>query len=167
MTKGSLRTYTRLAALTLVAAGITGAAEAAGNKTADLAVNASVTNNCTISAGTLTFGVYDPVGVNASADSTTTSQLLIACTKGAAATIALGTGGNANATSRRLASGANFLPYNLYRDNGAVWADGASAVTYNSTTRVAQPFSVVGKIAAGADVPEGTYTDTIVATVNF
>ena len=48
-------------------------------------VSASVISNCTISAGNLAFGSYDPVGVNAGtgADLYANSTLTVACTKNA------------------------------------------------------------------------------------
>ena len=167
-TLGSARTFSRIAAAGLVIAGLTSAAEAA-DATASLTVAASVANNCTIATTQLSFGAYDPVGTNATADATGSGQVLIACTKGASATIALGNGGGSDANSRRLASGSNFLPYQLYRSDGStVWGSGAGGwVTYNSLSKAQQTMAVQGKIAAGADVPAGTYADTIVATVNF
>jgi len=167
MTRGFLRTFTRIAAAGVVMAGLTSAAEAAGSKTADLTVAASVANNCTIATTQLSFGAYDPVGTNATTDATGSGSVLIACTKGASANIALGNGGGSDANSRRLASGTNYLPYQLLKDDGGVWGSGAGAVTYNSLSKAPQTMAVQGKIAAGADVPAGTYTDTIVATVNF
>ena len=166
MNRGLLRTFTRIAAAGVVVAGLTSAAEAA-NATASLTVAASVANNCTIATTQLSFGAYDPVGANATADATGSGQVLIACTKGASANIALGNGGGADANSRRLASGTNYLPYQLYKDDGGVWSSGTGAITYTSLTKAQQTMAVQGKIAAGADVPAGTYSDTIVATVNF
>jgi spore coat protein U-like protein len=153
--------------------GALGSAIAAANKTADLNVNASVANNCTLTTGAIAFGPYDPVGANATAgtgDLTANGHVYVACTKGAGATIDLGNGGAADANSRRLTSGANNLTYQLYRADGTtVWAAGAATggVTYNSTSKAQTDMVVVGKIAGGQDVPAGTYTNTIVATVNF
>ena len=169
-TLGSARSLVRFAAAGLVMAGLTTAAEAAGSTATSLTVGASVANNCTIATTQLSFGAYDPVGANASADATGAGQVLIACTKGATATIGLGNGGGSDVNSRRLASGTNFLPYQLYRGDGTtVWGGtaGTGAVSYNSLTKAPTTLTVQGKIPGGADVPEGTYTDTIVATVNF
>ncbi len=169
MNRGVFRTFTRIAAAGVVVAGLASAAEAA-NATASLTVAASVANNCTIATTQLSFGSYDPVGVNATADATGSGQVVIACTKNATANIALGNGGGTDVNSRRLASGGNFLPYQLYREDGTtVWGSGVGtgAVSYNSTSKAPTTLAVHGKIPGGADVPAGTYTDTIVATVNF
>jgi spore coat protein U-like protein len=153
--------------------GALGSALAAANKTADLNVNASVANNCTLTTGAIAFGAYDPVGANATAgtgDLTGNGHVYVACTKGAAATIDLGNGGAADANSRRLTSGANNLTYQLYRSDGTtVWGAGAATggVTYSSTSKAQTDLVVVGKVPGGQDVPAGTYTNTIVATVNF
>jgi spore coat protein U-like protein len=148
--------------------GLTSSKLAAANKTADLTVNASVANNCTISTAQLAFGSYDPVTANASADATGDGHVYIACTKGASATIDLGNGGAADANSRRLTSGANTLNYQLYY-LGSVWGAGVGTggVTYNSASKTQQDLVVNGKVPGGQDVPAGTYTNTIVATVNF
>jgi spore coat protein U-like protein len=169
MNRGVFRTFTRIAAAGAVVAGLASAAEAA-NATASLTVAASVANNCKIETTELSFGAYDPIGANATADATGSAQVLIACTKGATATIALGNGGGSDVNSRRLASGSNFLPYQLYREDGStVWGSGVGtgAVSYTSISKAQTPLAVKGKILAGADVPAGTYSDTIVATVNF
>lgn len=166
MRQVALRTFFGIAAAGVVV-GFTSATVGAADKTASLAVAASVTNNCTISTTQLTFGAYDPVGVNASAELTSTGNVVVACTKGAAANIALGNGGGADANSRRLAYLTNYLPYQLYRADGQVWGSGAGAMSYSSESKTPTTLPVVGKIAGGADVPAGSYADTIVATVNF
>lgn len=170
-TLGATRTFTRIAAAAVIIVGLTSAAEAA-NTTASLAVSSTVSNNCTISTTPLGFGSYDPVGNNASTgtDATGSGAVVIACTKGASANIELGNGGGSDANSRRLVSGANLLPYQLYRaDASTVWGSGVGtgAVSYTSLTKAQQSLTVQGKIPKGADVPAGTYEDTIVATINF
>jgi len=40
-------------------------------------------------------------------------------------------------------------------------------VSYNSTTMAATTETIYGQIAAGQDVNTGSYSDTVVATVNF
>ena len=170
----SLAFRTRIGlAIAIGVIGALGSTLAAASKTADLTVNASVANNCTISTGAIAFGPYDPVGANATAGSGDLSgngHVYVACTKGAAATIDLGNGGAADANSRRLTSGADTLTYQLYRSDGStVWGagSGTGGVTYNSTSKTQTDLVVVGKVAGGQDVAAGTYTNTIVATVNF
>ena len=170
MNKRSIvRTSAALAAMVgVIALGEHGLAATA---TADLAMSASVTNNCTISTQALAFGSYDPVVANASANLDGAGRLTVACTKGATATIGLGSGSNASGNTRRLADGAgNYLTYELYQDSGrsSVWNGGAGTLSLTAApTRAPRDFSVYGRIAGNQDVPAGSYADTVVATVNF
>ena len=167
MNRDLLRTAMGIAAAGVVVAGLGRSAVYAANQSADLAVNATVTKNCTIATTALNFGSYDPVGTNATADAVGNGSMLIACTKGAIANVALGNGGGSGPDARRLASGTNYLPYQLYKDDGTtVWST-ASAVSYTSASKSQTSLTVVGKIPAGADIPAGSYTDTVVATINF
>jgi spore coat protein U-like protein len=166
MNRDFLRTAMGIAAAGVVIAGLSSSAYAA-NQAADLAVSATVTKNCTISTSPLNFGSYDPVGTNATTDVVGNGSLLIACTKGALANVALGNGGGAGPDSRRLANGTNYLPYQLYKEDGSTVWSSASTVSYTSASKAQTPLTVVGKIAAGADIPAGSYSDTVVATINF
>src|SRR5579871_6049957 len=86
----------------------------AGTATSNMSVTATVSANCTISAGSLAFGTYDPVVTNATTALNGTATLSVTCTNGAASTLTLGQGSNANTGStdtaplRRLKSGTNF-----------------------------------------------------------
>jgi spore coat protein U-like protein len=143
-------------------------AEAA--ETATLTVSASVTNNCTISAAAISFAAYDPVVANATANLDGEGRVTIACTKGAVPTIGLGAGSNASGSTRRLASGAEMLTYELYSNSSrsTVWNSGGGILTTTAApSKAPRDFSVYGRITGGQDVAAGTYTDTIVATVNF
>ena len=70
-------------------------------------------------------------------------------------------------TLRRLANGTNYLPYQLYKQDGSTVWSSASPVSYTSTSKAQAPLTLVGKIPAGADIPAGSYSDTVVATINF
>lgn len=145
----------------------------AGSATASLAVSATVANNCTISTTAVAFGAYDPVVANASSPlDNSGGKVTIACTKGATTTIALALGANASGSQRRLKdAGTNYLNYELYQDSGhsTVWGtSGANLLTPAAApSKAARDFTVYGQVAASQDVPAGTYTDTVVATVNF
>ncbi len=147
-------------------------AVSAANETASLTVSATVTNNCTISTAALTFASYDPVVTNASANLDGTGRVTVACTKGASPTIGLGTGSSASGSARRLSDGSgNYLSYDLYQDSGrsVAWANSGTGVVTTSaaTSKAARDFTVYGRIAGNQDVPAGSYSDTVVATVNF
>jgi spore coat protein U-like protein len=139
--------------------------------TANLAVSASVANNCTISTAALGFGSYDPVSAHAATPLDGSGTVTIACTKGANTTISLDLGGNASGSQRRLKDGGtNFLSYDLFQDAGrtTVWGTGGDVLTPPAApSKAPRNYSVYGRVPANQDVPAGNYTDTVVATVNF
>ena len=144
----------------------------AASASASLSVSAAVANNCTISTTALAFGTYDPVVAQASADLDGTGSVTIACTKGASTTIGLGLGSNPSGATRRLGDGAsNFLNYEVYMDSvrATVWGNsGAALLTPPAApSKGARSFTVYGRIVGNQDVPAGSYTDTVTATVNF
>jgi spore coat protein U-like protein len=143
----------------------------AGSATTSLSVNATVTNNCTISSSPLAFGAYDPVVAQASTALDGTGGVTITCTKGAAATIGLDLGSNASGSARRMASGSERLAYELYQESGrsTVWGNSGAALFTPpaAPSKAPRTFTVYGRIAAGQDVAAGNYSDTVVATVNF
>ena len=144
----------------------------AGSATANLNVSASVSAVCTISTAAVAFGAYDPVVTNAAAALNGTGTLTVACTKGASATIDLGNGGNLSAGSRRMTSGPDFLNYALYKDAARtqVWGTGmagGSTLTYNSASKASTNLTVYGTVPAAQDVTVGSYSDVVVATINY
>ncbi len=168
------RTSLTAFAASLIIAGVaqfTTAGLSAATATASMPVSATVNNNCTITTNPIAFGSYDPVAANASANLDAAGAVIIACTKGAVTTLGLDTGANAASSTRRLASSGNFLAYEVYQDSSrsTVWGDSGAAL-FNSGTapsKDARTFPVYGRITGGQDVPAGSYTDTVVATVNF
>ncbi|MBM3820680.1 MAG: spore coat protein U domain-containing protein [Acidimicrobiia bacterium] len=165
---GGKRTCAAVVAAGLILVGTSLPAEAA--ETATLTVSASVTNNCTISAAAISFAAYDPVVANATANLDGEGRVTIACTKGAVPTIGLGAGSNASGSTRRLASGAEMLTYEIYQNSSrsTVWNGGGGILTTTAApSKAPRDYTVYGRITGGQDVAAGTYTDTIVATVNF
>ncbi len=142
----------------------------AATANSNMGVSGSVANNCTISAGALSFGAYNTLAVTAQ-DGTAT--LSVACTTGASAPIALGFGVNGTTTQRKLTDGAatpNLLSYDLYTDaaHTAVWGNTAGTNDRAYTgTGAADTVTVYGRIPAGQNVPAGSYTDTVQATITF
>ena len=143
----------------------------ATSATANLAVSASVSNNCTITTAPLAFGGYDPIVTNDTADLDSTGTVTIACTKGATTTIALNTGSHASGSTRRLSDGTNFLTYEVYSDSGrsTIWgSSGANLLSPAAApSKASRNFTAYGRVVGGQDVPAGSYTDTVTATVNF
>src|SRR4051812_49057935 len=66
----------------------------AGTATHNLAITATVATNCTLSAGTLAFGIYDPTTFNLTTPLDTTATLDVNCSYTTPATIALDQGLN-------------------------------------------------------------------------
>jgi len=84
--------------------------------------------------------------------------------------VSLSTGQSHSFTMRVMRSGSNRLNYNLYTsaDRSVVWGDGhGSSQVVTVRKNKATTVSVFGQIPAGQDAAVGTYTDPIVATVNF
>lgn len=153
--------------------------------TSNLSVTANVAAVCSISTTAVGFGAYDPVTANAAAPLNATGGVTIACTKGAAPTITLGLGSNATGSTRRMLGGTSggLLTYELYQQPSTtvpatacsyvtptVWGtSGANIFTPSASPgKAARTYNVCGQVAAGQDVPvDASYTDTVVASVNF
>ncbi|MEA5532365.1 spore coat U domain-containing protein [Dolichospermum sp. UHCC 0684] len=146
----------------------------AGTADSNFQISASVNNNCTISTAALSFGAYNP-GTGTSVTGTVTTN----CTAYALAVITLSPGYNSDidnpAENRRLKNvdNANYLSYNLYKDNAktAIWGSGSSTSTDTGITVIGngadKSTTVYGEIPAGQNVPSGSYTDTVTATVTY
>ena len=164
----------RIARVALIAGGLAlgmAAPAFAQTATANLGVSATVAKNCSITTTTVAFGAYDPVVANATAALDGTGSVVVTCTKGAGTRIDLGLGANVSGTTRRMAGGTDFLTYELYQDTGrtTVWGSGAAAgqTIPVAPSRAARTFTVFGRVPAGQDVAAASYTDTVVATINF
>lgn len=158
------------AGVAALVAGFVGLAQTnlnAATQTSSFTVSASVTANCTISAAALAFGAYDPVVANASANLDQTSTITVACTKGTSASVSLDSGVNYS-SGRRMKAGSNYLGYEMYSDSGrsTVW-DTTNTVAYSAASKASTGLTVYGRVAAGQDVPAGSYSDTVVATITF
>jgi spore coat protein U-like protein len=162
----------------------------AGSATSNLSVTASVAQNCSISTTAVAFGAYDPVSVNSATgvDRNGTGAVSVTCTKNSTGVnITLGLGVNFAGAVRRLVGGtsAEYLTYELYHASATtpaavctfpgttVWGT-AGAGIFTPTgiagwgANSAKSFNVCGTITKGQDVSaDPSYTDTVVATVNF
>ncbi len=133
-----------------------------------MAVSATVSKVCTVSAGALAFGPYDPNGSQVTQSATITLQ----CTRGVAYTVSLDAGKNSSGGTRRMTDGVAFLNYDIYTasDHQTVWNN---TNTKSGTAAGKDPFTLTayGLIPAGQDVPfsatPDSYKDTVTVTVAF
>lgn len=145
-----------------------------------LSGHAATTVNCTVSAGSIAFGVYNPLSA---APDTSTGTLRITCTgsgsgsKTETAALTVSTGLSGSYATRKMFSGTNALEYNIYWSTAysQVMGDGSGGSFAGS----AGPFTVpaggsnfatgtmYGMIPAGQDVAAGSYSDTLVVTVEY
>jgi spore coat protein U-like protein len=166
----------RLFAVSLVAASIAVVGNARGaTATSNLTVSATVAANCTISTTAVAFGTYDTLG---SGNLDGTGTVSIACTKGTAPTITLGNGANYSG-GRRMNAGSEYITYELYQPSSTTpgaacaytqaWnASGGGIFTPTAApSKASRSYNVCGRATLGQDVGAGSYTDTVVATVNF
>ncbi len=143
-------------------------------------MGAVVTRNCQVSANPVAFGIYDPIGTHATIALTGAGSVTVACTRGLAPRIQLSTGQYPTGGTRRMASGANRLNYQLYKPPDTTPGTACGPLTNVWRTNVAQSlfaspspstaprtWNVCGSVAAGQSVPPGSYADTVIATVTF
>ena len=136
--------------------------------TANLTVTATVLSTCSVTAGSLAFGNYDPTSAS-NVDQAGTFQ--VTCTKGTSATVGLDTGSNASGSTRRMTDGTDFLSYELYKEAARtnVWSNsGLGLVSLAAApSNTAQTLTVYGRISGSQNVGAGSYSDTVVITVTF
>lgn len=129
-------------------------------------------SNCTISTVIpVAFGTYN---VFAATALTVTGSIAVSCTGSGNAVVTLDKGQHSNSFASRAmqrTGGGDLLTYNLYTDASAttVWGDGTGGTTTQKLTgnNPSATLTVFGNAGAGQDVPAGSYTDTVVITVNF
>lgn len=166
-----LKTLSKGALATTVAALCLPAPAIAGTAGGSLAASATVTANCTISTSALAFGNVDSTSAS---DVDATGGLTITCTNGSAwtASAGVGAGSGASFAGRRMSAGANLLSYNIYTSAArtTVWGDGtASTATIGGTgSGAAQSVTVYGRVGGGqTGVPIGSYADTVAVTISY
>jgi len=141
-----------------------------------VAASSGARAGCTISAMPVSFGLYNPLTPTpnvATGTVTMTCTVLIGLFE--SWTIALSPGNSNSFTTRKMLNGASPLSYNLYTTAAYsnVWGDGSGSTTLISGSALLSigtsvyPYTVYGRIPAGQDSAAGTFTDTIVVTLNF
>lgn len=150
----------------------------AGTDTSNMAVTADIGMNCTIATTDIAFGSYDPIVANATSSLTANGTVTTTCTVGSTGVVIIGEGLDPTSDSspaepdRRMGgpSEGDYLAYQVYSDSerANVWTgDGETGVAYIASGS-GQVMTVYGEVAAGqTDAVEGSYSDTLVVTVNY
>ncbi|SEB37607.1 Csu type fimbrial protein [Terriglobus roseus] len=140
--------------------------------TTTFGVSANVIKACVVSATSVAFGTYNPVGAAAA---NATGTLTVSCTATTSYTTGLsaGTGTGASVTARKMTGGtaSNLLAYGLYQDSAHTvnWGNTPGTDTPAAVvgTGLPQTATVYGQIAAGTVGAIDNYTDTITVTVTY
>lgn len=132
-------------------------------------VNATVVNNCLISATNIAFA---STGVLSSALNAT-GAITARCTNGDAFRIALSSGSSGNVAARQMqrSGGGGTVNYQLYTDSAhsIAWGDGTAgtAMATGTGSGNAVSINVYGRVPAQSTPMPGSYSDTITATITF
>ncbi|WP_348264703.1 spore coat U domain-containing protein [Telmatobacter sp. DSM 110680] len=157
----SIATTVAIGALTMGLAPTSFAATA----TANMSVNATVNANCIISTNALAFAAYTGAVDNA------TTTISVTCTNTTPYNVGLDQGKTSGATvlTRQMLNGAATLNYALFSNSGMTtnWGNSTGSWVGGTGSGAAQTLTVYGQIAANQYVTPGSYTDTIIATVNY
>lgn len=137
-----------------------------------ITVTAVVSAECTVSTTSVNFGAYDPVSANAATPRDATGTVNVYCTTGTVVNVSLDLGTHLTGSTRRMLSGvANFLTYEIYRDaaRSSIWntVNMDSGTSTSKTVAINGGFIAYGRIPAGQDVTMGSYSDTLLVTVNY
>lgn len=161
---------TAISAIALMSAG----AAWADSDSANLDITINIQPACTLDSVDAVTANHATGTSGAQAQS---GQVRVTCNAGHTFTLAMGAGGNASAGQRRVASGGNFIDYDLNRAGGATaWGTNGTAADssmntendWNSTgTGAQQVFGYeVAYTLAGTEA-SGTYTDAVLVTLEF
>jgi spore coat protein U-like protein len=143
-----------------------------------LACTSARAETCTVSAGSVAFGIYDPLAVGPLG---TTGTIQVTCTSDRPPHVTyelhLDTGQAGSFTPRAMTSGADQLTYNLYiyAARSAVWGEGSGSTAvvsagYNLTrpgSTTTDSYSVYERVPAGQLVTAGSHLDTVTVTLIF
>ncbi|MDA9258211.1 spore coat protein U domain-containing protein, partial [Gammaproteobacteria bacterium] len=139
----------------------------------NMAVTTQVVAACSIDAGAMTFGNYDPT---AEAHLHATATIASTCTSGAAATISMdqgtaaGTGSTAAAPVRRMAGAdGSFLNYAVYSNVGhsTVWGGTDATDVAVTGTGSAVSSTAYGRVPSGQAAAVTSFADSVVVTLTY
>jgi spore coat protein U-like protein len=136
--------------------------------------NTAYAINCTFQAkSNVAFGSYNVF--NAASDDSVggVTYRCSGVTGSQRVTIDLSKGNSNDYNNRYMLNGVNKLFYNLYIDSARtqIWGDGVNSTRYYGPLKLANntsvPLTIYGRIPAQQDASVGTYSDTIIVTMNF
>ncbi len=145
----------------------------AATTTDSMPVTTQVIAACSIDAGAMTFGNYDPTS---SDDLTVSATIASTCTSGASVTISMdagqsaGTGSTAAAPVRRMAGAdGSYLNYAVYSDSGysAVWGATDATDVGVTGTGSAVNSTAYGKVTAGQAAAVTSFADSVLVTLTY
>ena len=141
----------------------------AATDSANVTVSASVAANCLVTAGSVVFGAYDPLGTNETTNLDGSGTFTVRCTRGVTAQVGLGDGLNYSSGRRMGDGGTNFLNYQLYSDNtrSTIWNNTTGRVAYVAANKSPQTLTIYGRVPSGQDPAAGSYSDTVEAIAEF
>lgn len=168
-------TYTSALAISVWEGNASGAGCGPGDpvpQASNFIATAQVGADCTLSIPDVSFGTVTRLTspIDAATNATVT------CTSGAPWTLAMNAGSTPGNTyaARRMSlggSGPGAVQYQIYRDSGPanVWGNGTGGTVTRSGTGVGIPQSIPIYLQVPAQAPqaEGTYSDTVTATLTF
>lgn len=149
----------------------------AETSTGHLDISATIHTSCSVSASAMAFGVVVP-----GTDRDTEAVVSVLCTSGTAYTLDVGdglyqisTGGSTdNLYRRQMGSAAERLPYVLYQEAGRITEIAASVTNNNFVTTTlgngsTQSYTLYGRVVGteSSTTPPGSYSDTVIITVEF
>lgn len=159
-----------VASVAISAASAWGAGAQAATANANLTVQATVADACSVADTALTFGAVNPTnGIVVPV----TANVSVTCTLGTSFSVGLGDGQNLNSGSRRLRRGAtsDYLRYELYKDLTMLARFGDSGAGDRAAGLglgiAATPITVYGAIPAGQTATSGSYADTVQITLYY
>lgn len=147
---------TRLAAMALLAVALAaGAARAAPGCSS-------------ISTTPVAFGVYNPVSATPTDSAGGISYF---CPGALSPMISIDMGSAGSFSPRTMTSGVDVLGYNLYVDAArtVIWGDGTAGTATVAGTASTKPYTnnIYGRIFPLQSVGAGSYSDTLIVTINF
>jgi len=143
-----------------------------------LPLSAQAIAECSVAASSTVFGGYsfsNTAPTNVAGNVQVSCSLIGLLSLLVSYDISLSTGASSSYAPRKMANGANWLKYNLYKDasRSAIWGNSTSGTSIVSDgylvglLTTVRNYAVYGQIPAGQNVPAGVYSDTIVVTVNY